>query len=156
LCNSHYSLIKLHLLSTRYIQVFFLTILQYKKDKTSMTNYKPISLLTVFSKVLEKAMHSRLSQHLHTNNTLVTEQYGFRKGISTCRLTDSVFKSINQRMNVGGNFCDLAKAFDCMNHEILLAKLHIHGIQEDWFRSYLSNSRQTSKANHLIQLKIFV
>ena len=56
----------------------------YKKgDKTCMTNYRPIPLLTVFIKVLEKAMHSRLNQHLHTNNKLVTEQYSFRKRIST-------------------------------------------------------------------------
>jgi len=94
-------------------------------------------------------MQSSLSQHLHINNILVTEQYGFRKGISTedaaFRLTDSVFKSINQKMHVGRIFCDLAKAFDCMNHEILLAILHFHGIQgvpEDWFRNYLTNRRQ--------------
>jgi len=66
-----------------------------------MTNYRPFSLLTVFSKVLEKAMHSRLRQQVHTNNTLVTEQYGCREGISTedaaFRLTDSVFKSVNQK-----------------------------------------------------------
>jgi len=65
-----------------------------------MTNYRPVKLLPVFSKVVEKAVHSRLSQHLHTNNILVTEQYSFRKGISTevaaFRLTDSVFKSMNQ------------------------------------------------------------
>ena len=48
-----------------------------------MTNYRPISLQMVFSKVLEEATHSGLSQHLHINNILVTEQYGFRKGIST-------------------------------------------------------------------------
>ena len=61
-----------------------------------MTNYRPMPLLTVFIKVLKKAMHSRLSQHLHTNNILVIEQYSFRKGMSTVdaafRLTDRLFK----------------------------------------------------------------
>ena len=55
------------------------------------------------------------------------------------KLTDSEFKSVNQKMYVGGIFCGLARAFDCLNHEILLAKLHFYGIQgvsEGWFRSY--------------------
>jgi hypothetical protein len=64
---------------------------------------------------------------------LVTEQYGFRKGISTenpaFRLTGSVFKSINKKIHVGGIFCDFAKVFDCLNHEMFLAKLHFYGIR---------------------------
>jgi hypothetical protein len=64
----------------------------------------------------------------HTNNILVTEQYGFRKEISTedtaFRPTVSEFQSINQKMQVGGILCDLVKACDYMNHKIFLAKLH--------------------------------
>jgi hypothetical protein len=96
-----------------------------KCDKTSMTNYRPISLLTVFSKVLEKVMYNRLSHHMHSNNILVPEQFGFGQGKSTenvaFKLTDSVLKSVNQKMHVVGIFCDLAKAVDCVNHEILVA-----------------------------------
>jgi hypothetical protein len=103
---------------------------QYKKGyRTSMSNYRPISLFTTFYKVLEKVMHNGLSYYLQINNILlVPEQFGFSKGISTenaaFKLTDSVLKSINKKMHVGEIFCDLAKAFDCVNHKILLTKLH--------------------------------
>ena len=75
-------------------------------------------------------MHSRLSQLLQTNNIPVTEQYGFKEGISiedaAFRLTDRVFKSINKNMQVGGIFYDLANTFDWFNHESLLATLHLY------------------------------
>ena len=71
------------------------------------------------------------------------------KGMSTedvaFRLTDSVLKSLNQKLHVGEIFCNLSKAFDCVNHKILLIKLHFYGIQGitiNWFRSYLSNRKQ--------------
>jgi hypothetical protein len=96
-------------------------------------------------------MHIRLSQHLNTNNILVTEQYGFKKGIST---EDAAFRQkrqciqiYSQKMHVGGIFCDLAKAFDCVNHEIWLATLHfcaIREVSEDWFRFCSTNRRRKS------------
>jgi hypothetical protein len=79
-------------------------------------------------------VHGRLSQQLHTNNILVTEQYSFRKGVSAedaaLRLTKNVFKFVNQKVHVGRIFCDFAKAFDFVNHEMLLAKLHFYESEE--------------------------
>jgi hypothetical protein len=106
----------------------------------------------VISKVVEKAVHGRLSQHLHMNNVLFTEQYSFWKGILTedaaFRLADSVLKSIHRKMHGGGIFCDLAKPFDCVNRAILLAKLYFYGIRgvyEVWFMLYLAQRRQKVK-----------
>jgi hypothetical protein len=65
-------------------------------------------------------MYSRLNKHLQTNSILVPEEYALRKGMSTedaaLRLSDSVLNSLNQKLHVGGIFCDLLKAFECVNH----------------------------------------
>jgi hypothetical protein len=89
---------------------------------------------------------------MHTNNILIPEQSGFRQGKSTenaaFKLTDSAFKSINQKVHVGGILSDLAKAFDSVNHAILLAKLHYHDIQglvANWFRSNLTKRKQKTE-----------
>jgi retron-type reverse transcriptase len=86
---------------------------------------------------------------MHTNNILVPEKSGFRKGVSTedaaSKPTDNMLKSVNEKMHVRDIFCDLTKAFDCVNHEILLTKLHfysIQGIAAKWFRSYLTDRKQ--------------
>jgi hypothetical protein len=87
-------------------------------------------------------------QHLQANSILATEQYGSRKGLSTehatFSLTDNILTASNKKMHISGIFCDLTKAFDCVNHDVI-AKLKHYGIQEstlNWFTSYLSNRRE--------------
>jgi hypothetical protein len=118
-----------------------------KGDRTRMKNYRPISLL-----LLEKVMYDRLSHHMLAYCILVPEQFGVRQGKSTdnaaFKLTSGALKSVNQKMHVGGIFSYLA--FDYVNHEILLVKLHYYGIQGTvaiGFRSYLTN--RNKKQNHL-------
>ena len=127
----------------------------YKKgDKTLITNYRPISLLPVFSKILEKIVYKRLYYHLTLNSILVKEQFGFRYNSTTetaiFTLINNILLSLNNRILVGGLFCDLQKAFDCVNHNILLAKMEFYGITgvaNRLMESYLRNRYQRVTIN---------
>jgi len=119
------------------------------KSKNEFVNYRPISLLPTISKILERIMHKRLYCFLDSCNILNNNQFGFRKHYSTI---DAVTKFItdastylDNKESVIGIFCDLSRAFDTINHDILLNKLRFYGIRGhalEWFRSYLSNRRQ--------------
>jgi len=122
----------------------------YKKgDKHELSNYRPISLLTSLSKIFEKVIYNRLYDHVTCYEILAKEQYGFRNNYSTEKaiyhLTNNIFKELDNRQLVGGIFCDLSKAFDCVNYDILLAKLEFYGVKSHAHKlitSYLKNRYQ--------------
>jgi hypothetical protein len=97
----------------------------FKKGKShEISNYRPISLLTSFSKIIEKLIYMRLITHIVANNLLVQEQYGFRTHSLTEKasftLINNILTAMNNKLKVGGIFCDLQQAFDWGNHEISL------------------------------------
>ena len=113
-----------------------------------MNNYRPISLLSIFDKIIEKIMHVRHA-FMEENNILFENQFGFRKQNSTVhaliQITEQVRYSIEKGKYGCGIFIDLRKAFVTVNHAILLRKMEHHGIQGmalQWFKSYLTDRKQ--------------
>ena len=122
----------------------------YKKDdKMNFGNYRPISILPAFSKFFEKCAHNQLYQYFMDNNLLCKSQYGFQKNCSTemavIDFVEYIKNEIGKKHLPIGIFLDLSKAFDTVNHSILLKKLNYYGltnIELKWFTSYLSNRWQ--------------
>ena len=114
-----------------------------------VNNYRLISLLSIFDKIIEKLMHRRLYNFLMEHNILYQNQFGFRKNNSTvyalAQITEMIKVSTDNRKFGCGIFVDLRKAFDTVNHEILLVKLEHYGIRDSmlkWFQSYLFDRKQ--------------
>jgi len=126
-----------------------------KGDKYLPSNYRPISLLSTFSKLLEKVMYKRLYLYLQGNNILYRYQFGFRKNHSTALalidVVDSIYQYLDHNETVIGLYMDLQKAFDTVNHKILMQKLNnygVRGIVLDWLNSYLSGRKQFTTVNN--------
>ena len=122
------------------------------KAMDKMVNYRPISLLITLSKLLEKIMYRRLYSYLESNSILYNSQYGFRSQRSCeqaiTELVGYILQSKNRNEHCAGIFLDLKKAFDTLDHSILLQKLERYGIRgmaHNWFSSYLSGRQLVAK-----------
>ena len=93
-------------------------------DKYNVSNYRPISILPVFSKVLERIMYNRVYNHLDSKGLLYEKQFGFQRNNSTqhaiLQLTRDITDSFEKGEDTLGVFIDLSKAFDTVGHQILI------------------------------------
>ena len=119
-----------------------------------MNNYRPIALLSIFDKIIENRMHKILYNFMEEYNILYHKQFGFRKGNSAInaliQITEKIKESIDEGKFGCGIFIDLCKAFDTVNHDILLMKMEHYGINDVpllWFESYLSKRIQFVSVN---------
>ena len=119
-------------------------------SKHELNNYRPISLLTSMSKILEKIVHTRLFHFLNSNNLLNNMQFGFTPEKSTIDAVTlflgKLIKNLENKDYSLGMFVDFSKAFDTLDHNILLYKLQnlgIRGIAYNWLKSYLTERKQT-------------
>ena len=118
-------------------------------DDMVFSNYRPVSVLPIFSKLLERLVYNRLIKFINDNKLLYDYQFGFQRGKSTqlavMMLVDKITEALDNKECVIGIFLDFSKAFDTVDHEILLLKLEKYGIQGtelQWLNDYLSNRRQ--------------
>ena len=130
-------------------QVKVVPVFKNKGSPFEPGNNRPISSLSNVEKGLEKLVHKRMIKFLETNNILYDRQFGFRNKHSTVHglitLTEDIKNSINKGKLTCGVFIDLQKAFDTVDHDILLRKLDgcgFRGITNNWFKSYLSRRKQ--------------
>ena len=139
------------------LKLVHVTPIHKGNSRLAVTNYRPISVLSIISKVFKQTVHKRVYDFFISHNIIYEHQFGFKKNKSTSLAVLDIYskliKSIENKEFSCCRFLDFAKAFDTVNHEILLLKLEhygITGIVNDWFRSYLSLRPQKVKINRFL------
>ena len=129
------------------LKIAKITPIYKSDDKRLFSNHRPISVLPAFSKIIEKLMYNRLYNFV--NNVLSPSQYGFRRGrsaeLALTSFAKDILRSFDNKYYTISTFLDFSKAFDTVDHHILLAKLDhygIRGVEYRWFESYLKNRKQ--------------
>ena len=129
-------------------------------DENMFSNYRPMSVLPVFPKLIERLMYNRLFIFVTNNDLLYKYQFGFQRGKSTYMglllLVDKITEALDKGECVVGIFLDFSKTFDTVNHDILLQKLSLYGIQDialTWFKDYLHNRTQYVTYNSIKSIK---
>ena len=125
----------------------------YKKsNRHEKENYRPVSIISVISKILERCLYDQIYKNI--DNTLSRHQMGYRKGYSSQHSLIVMFEkwkeNLNQGRECGALFVDLYKAFDCLQHDLLLAKLNAYGFDYkslNLISSFLSNRKYRTKIN---------
>jgi hypothetical protein len=121
-------------------------------NTTDHNNFRPISILPVISKIMERAVHHQLMDYLERNQLLSPNQFGYRNQrsteLATVLLTDTIRKAGDNGQLTGAVFLDLSKAFDTLGHDVLLEKLKSYGVKGlafNWFADYLFQRSQVVK-----------
>lgn len=133
-------------------------------DKTDISNYRPISVLPIYSKIYERSMYTRLQSYVRINNILNCNQFGFLEQSNTLsatlNLTETIYTHLEAKKRTACIFIDLMKAFDCVDHKILIQKLEKYGIlgnSLELLKNYLKNRKQyvylNNKKSHLLTVK---